>query len=154
MEASQTLFRGGIVLTHDDEDHVIPIESDLLVEGNVIKSIERGIQASPGVKIIDCSDKIVCPGFIDTHHHLWQSLLKGAWNDYTLLDIFCKGSLCNCSQFKYCCLLLWQVRWRQHTLILPRSSGLNLELLWSALMLVPRRWLTMHIFIIRQNMVR
>ena len=89
--ARQILFRGGILLTHDDKDHVLPIEADLLVEGNLIKSIGHDISSNPDAKIIDCKDKIVCPGFIDTHHHLWQSLLKGAWNDYTILDIFCKG---------------------------------------------------------------
>lgn len=89
--SSQTLFRSGLILTHDDNDHVVGVEADLLVEGNLIKLIGHQIEADEDAKIIDCSNKIICPGFIDTHHHLWQALLKGAWNDYTLLDIFCKG---------------------------------------------------------------
>lgn len=79
------------MLTHDADDHVRPIEADVLVQGNIIQEISRDIQAAPDVKVIDCKNKIISPGFISTHHHLWQSLCKTLWNEYTILDYLCVG---------------------------------------------------------------
>jgi cytosine/adenosine deaminase-related metal-dependent hydrolase len=31
----------------------------------------------PGERVFDASGALVCPGFVNTHHHLFQSLLKG-----------------------------------------------------------------------------
>ncbi|KAK6365349.1 hypothetical protein LTS17_011321 [Exophiala oligosperma] len=89
----RVLFRGGTVLTHDDDDHVIPIESDLLVEGKSIKEISPSIQLPTGsdVKVVDCKNKIVSPGFISTHQHLWQSLCKSLWSEFTILEYLCLG---------------------------------------------------------------
>lgn len=91
----RVLFRGGTVLTHDDDDHVIPIESDLLVEGKSIKEISPSIQLPTGsdVKVVDCKNKIVSPGFISTHQHLWQSLCKSLWSEFTILEYLCLGRL-------------------------------------------------------------
>jgi cytosine/adenosine deaminase-related metal-dependent hydrolase len=85
------LLQGGTILTHDAYDHVKAIQADLLIEGNSITKIEKGIQAPLGTEVIDCTDKILSPGFIDTHSHLWQTLLKGRHGDDLLLDYFPKG---------------------------------------------------------------
>jgi cytosine/adenosine deaminase-related metal-dependent hydrolase len=37
------------------------------------------------VKVIDCKDKIISPGFISTHNHIWQTQLKGRHANHTLL---------------------------------------------------------------------
>ncbi|KAJ4294219.1 hypothetical protein N0V90_007909 [Kalmusia sp. IMI 367209] len=42
---------------------------------------------------VDRSFKIVSPGFIDTHHHLWQTQLKGRHADHTVLDCMPSGNL-------------------------------------------------------------
>ncbi len=42
---------------------------DILIEGNFIKKIGKNIP-SKNHKIIDCKNKIVCPGFVDLHCHL------------------------------------------------------------------------------------
>jgi cytosine/adenosine deaminase-related metal-dependent hydrolase len=86
MSAKSILLRGGTVLTHGPDDHVLPVKADLLFEGNVITKIEPDIDAGPGVEVVDCADKILCPGFIDTHHHVWQTLLKGRHGDEQLMD--------------------------------------------------------------------
>lgn len=85
------LLQGGIVLTHGPNDYVLPIKADLLIEGNIITKIEEGIQPPSGCEVIDCTDKILSPGFIDTHHHVWQTLLKGRHADQMLLDYFAPG---------------------------------------------------------------
>lgn len=50
---------------------------DLLVENGVITAMGRDIPAPPGAKILDATDCVVYPGWVNTHHHLFQSLLKG-----------------------------------------------------------------------------
>lgn len=86
------LFQGGTVLVHDENDHVHAIKADILVEGNTIAKIEAGIKGPSGAQVIDCTDKILTPGFVDTHHHVWQTLLKGRHGDDLLLDYFPKGT--------------------------------------------------------------
>lgn len=85
------IFCGCILLLHDESDHVNPIRADLLIEGSNITQIGQGITADASVTVIDCKDKIVSPGFIDTHHHLWQTQLKGRHANETLLDYMTSG---------------------------------------------------------------
>ncbi|MGC8976898.1 MAG: dihydroorotase [Candidatus Ratteibacteria bacterium] len=42
---------------------------DILIEDGVIKKIGKNI-SSKNYKVIDCKNKIVCPGFVDLHCHL------------------------------------------------------------------------------------
>jgi cytosine/adenosine deaminase-related metal-dependent hydrolase len=66
---------------------------DVLIEGNIIKKIAPSISAVSRIKTADCTGKIVSPGFIDTHHHIWQTQLKGRFADGTLFDYMPKGNL-------------------------------------------------------------
>jgi cytosine/adenosine deaminase-related metal-dependent hydrolase len=79
------LLRGGTLLLHDSNDHVIPTKSDLLIVGNKIAKIAPEIIPEEGTEVIECTDKIVSPGFIDTHRHLWQTPLKGRHANELLL---------------------------------------------------------------------
>ncbi|CZR64667.1 related to cytosine deaminase and related metal-dependent hydrolases [Phialocephala subalpina] len=72
------------VLVHGDQDRVLPQSADVLIEGDRISKIEAAIPAPAGCHIIDCTDKIISPGFVDTHHHVWQSPLKGFFGDTAL----------------------------------------------------------------------
>ncbi|KAL2820419.1 Metallo-dependent hydrolase [Aspergillus granulosus] len=78
------LLRGGTVLIHGDQDQILPRLADILIEGDRISKIEVSIPAPTGCEIIDCTDKIISPGFVDTHHHVWQSPLKGFFGDAAL----------------------------------------------------------------------
>jgi len=91
MSPRSILLRGATVLIHDQDDHVHAVGADLLIEGNLIAKIEAGIEVGPGVEIIDCVDKILSPGFIDTHHHVWQTLLKGRHANQLLVDYMPPG---------------------------------------------------------------
>jgi cytosine/adenosine deaminase-related metal-dependent hydrolase len=93
MASKSMLLQGGTVLTHGVDDHVQAIQADLLIESNTITKIDKDIQAPVDTEIIDCTDKIVSPGFIDTHHHVWQTLLKGRHANDLLLDYFPSGKL-------------------------------------------------------------
>ena len=92
MASSSILFRGGTILIHDSDYHVQAIKADLLVTGNTIAKIEPSIDLENGTELVDCTDKILSPGFIDTHHHVWQTLLKGRHANHLLLDYVPSGT--------------------------------------------------------------
>ena len=41
--------------------------ADVLVDGSTIAEIKEHIDAPLGVEVIDCKDKWITPGFVDTH---------------------------------------------------------------------------------------
>jgi dihydroorotase len=45
---------------------------DVLVEEGKITAVGAGLGETPGAAVIDATDKVVCPGFIDIHTHLRQ----------------------------------------------------------------------------------
>jgi 8-oxoguanine deaminase len=50
--------------------------TDVRVRGGLIAAIGR-LQPEPGERVIDASGCVIYPGWVNTHHHLFQSLLKG-----------------------------------------------------------------------------
>lgn len=50
---------------------------DLRVESGVITDMGRALVPLPGERVLDASGAVVYPGWVNTHHHLFQSLLKG-----------------------------------------------------------------------------
>jgi 8-oxoguanine deaminase len=50
--------------------------TDLRVRDGVIAAIGT-LEAQPGERVIDARGCVVYPGWVNTHHHLFQSLLKG-----------------------------------------------------------------------------
>ncbi|KFY63339.1 hypothetical protein V496_04024 [Pseudogymnoascus sp. VKM F-4515 (FW-2607)] len=91
---SSILLQGGTVLYHGDDDYVTALkDTDILVTGNLVSKIGKDIEAPEGATVIDCKGKIVSPGFIDTHHHLWQTQLKGRHMDETLLGYMLKSNM-------------------------------------------------------------
>ncbi len=87
------LLRGGTALIHDANDHVKGIRTDILIEDNKIARIEADISPPAGAEVIDCQEKIISPGFVDTHHHLWQTQLKGRHANELLLEYMATGIL-------------------------------------------------------------
>lgn len=78
-----------------EDDHVIPLKNhSLLIEGNKIARIAPQIDPpSESTEVIDCSAKIISPGFVDTHHHVWQTQLKGRHADHSLLEYMVPGNM-------------------------------------------------------------
>ncbi|MCI1192417.1 amidohydrolase family protein [Calidifontimicrobium sp. SYSU G02091] len=61
--------------------------TDVRLADGVVVELGRGLQPQPGERVLDATDCVVTPGWVNTHHHLFQSLLKGvpAAIDLTLM---------------------------------------------------------------------
>ena len=91
---STIILQGGTVLYHDDADNVTALkDTDVLVTGNLITEIGKNIDVPPSTTVIDYHGKIISPRFIDTHHHMWQTQLKGRHMDETLLEYMASGKV-------------------------------------------------------------
>src|SRR5262245_5845199 len=72
--APRLLLKGGIVFTLDRAVGDFGA-ADVLIEGAKIREIRPNIVMSDTVTI-DCTNRILIPGFIDTHSHSYQGLLR------------------------------------------------------------------------------
>ena len=98
----QLLLKNATVLQHDENDNVVVLRNaDILITDGRITEIGKNIDALNDVSIIDCKNKIVSPGFINAHHHMWQTQLKGLLGDCTMLDYMLQGKHPKYPQEKY-----------------------------------------------------
>mgnify|MGYP000464309132 CR=1 FL=1 len=84
MNPTQTLIQNGHLLTMDDRLGEM-LNTDVLIEDGIIVKIATDIDA-PNAQVIDASEHIVLPGFVDAHRHMWQTQMRGRMGDGTLLD--------------------------------------------------------------------
>ena len=80
-DSPRTLIRNAaLILTMDPTvgtgELGILEDADLMFEGDKIKEVGRNLNGV-GAAVVDATGKIVLPGFVDTHDHLWQSLIRG-----------------------------------------------------------------------------
>jgi cytosine/adenosine deaminase-related metal-dependent hydrolase/ribose/xylose/arabinose/galactoside ABC-type transport system permease subunit len=76
------LIRGGIVLSLDPEVGDFA-EADVLFDGDRIAAIGPGL-AADDAEVIDASGMIVMPGFVDSHRHIWEGILRNIGTDVPL----------------------------------------------------------------------
>ena len=62
--------------------------ADMLIDGNRVKKVGKNLQAPENARIIDASRLAVVPGFVNTHHHFYQTLTRNlpAVQDAKLFD--------------------------------------------------------------------
>ncbi len=78
------VIRGGAVMSMDPTVGDFP-QADVLVEGKKIVAIGRSLHAG-GAAEIDARGRIVMPGFVDTHHHLFETALRSFLADGILIN--------------------------------------------------------------------
>ncbi|WP_253910463.1 amidohydrolase family protein [Pyxidicoccus fallax] len=78
------LIRGGAVLSMDPKVGDF-VRGDVLIEGKKIVAVGPRLHA-PGAAVIDAAGMIVMPGFVDTHHHQYQTALRGFLADGLLFN--------------------------------------------------------------------
>jgi cytosine/adenosine deaminase-related metal-dependent hydrolase len=71
---SNFVLRGGYVITLDRALGDVPV-GDIHVRDGAIVAVAASVDA-PGAEIIDARGMIVMPGFVETHSHMWNALLK------------------------------------------------------------------------------
>jgi cytosine/adenosine deaminase-related metal-dependent hydrolase/ribose/xylose/arabinose/galactoside ABC-type transport system permease subunit len=78
----RTLIRGGTVLSLDPTIGDLT-RGDVLVEGDRIVAVGPALP-NGAVEVIDATDMIVMPGFVDSHRHIWEGLLRNIGTDVPL----------------------------------------------------------------------
>src|SRR5215213_1902840 len=82
---SKTLLKGGTVISMDPEVGDLEV-ADVLVEDGKISAIQQSLDAD--AEVVDCTGKILIPGFIDSHRHTWEAAIRGCAPNATLDDYF------------------------------------------------------------------
>jgi 5-methylthioadenosine/S-adenosylhomocysteine deaminase len=78
------VIRGGSVMSMDPKVGDFP-RADVLVEGKKILAVGPNVSAG-GAAVIDAGGRIVMPGFIDTHHHQFETALRSFLADGVLIN--------------------------------------------------------------------
>jgi cytosine/adenosine deaminase-related metal-dependent hydrolase len=75
--ARRILLKGGLVLSLDRQVGDFAT-ADVLIEDGRIREVRPDIAVTDAdTAVVDASNRIVLPGFIDTHHHFYQGILRG-----------------------------------------------------------------------------
>lgn len=93
MTEGTILLKGGNVIVHDEQDQAVSLKADVFIKGNKIHEIATSIAPLFGTQVIDCKNKIVAPGFIDTHRHMYTMGLRGRHGNNLLEDYMVEGRL-------------------------------------------------------------
>ncbi|MDT0123246.1 amidohydrolase family protein [Paenibacillus sp. RRE4] len=78
------LLKNGCVLSMDARIGQYK-RADVLIQDSLIVAIQPNIEVSDtDVEVIDATDMIIMPGLVDTHRHMWESLVKTAGTNWSL----------------------------------------------------------------------
>jgi imidazolonepropionase-like amidohydrolase len=75
------LLKGGMVVSLDPGVGDFE-KGDVLIGGKKILAVGRDLNAT--ASLVDASGMIVMPGFVDTHHHQYETILRGILADGVL----------------------------------------------------------------------
>lgn len=71
----ELLLKGGLVVTVDNSLGDLP-DADVLIRDGVIVEVAPGLStSSKKAEVIDCKGRLVIPGLVDTHRHVWQGAI-------------------------------------------------------------------------------
>lgn len=79
----RTLIQNGCVLTMDPSLGNFA-NADVLIENGKIAEIGSNLEVGADCEVVDAKGMIVIPGFVDTHRHVWEAVIRNAGADWTL----------------------------------------------------------------------
>ena len=79
---SAFVYRNAHLLTQDPV--LGELTGDLLIVDGRIADIGLGIEVPENAESVDATGLVIVPGFVDTHRHMWETMLRGAaaWEDW------------------------------------------------------------------------
>jgi 5-methylthioadenosine/S-adenosylhomocysteine deaminase len=73
--AREPLLRGGYVVTVDDSLRDLP-NGDVLIRDDQVAAVGRNLSTSTqDAEVLDLAGRLVIPGLVDTHRHVWQGTI-------------------------------------------------------------------------------
>ena len=72
-------FENGIVVTLGKENHVL-WNASVVTDGEQIVAVGEAAALKkkyPQAEAVDCSGKVILPGFMCTHHHFYSTMARG-----------------------------------------------------------------------------
>src|SRR5262249_55800133 len=93
------LIRGGSVLSMDPSVGDFA-QADVLVQGKRIVAVGPNLHAGDA-SVIDARGRIVMPGFVDTHHHQFETALRGFLSNGILINDGSNTLSSNPTYFEY-----------------------------------------------------
>src|ERR1700729_1309801 len=73
----ELLIKGGHVVTVDPDLGDLPV-GDVLATDGVITAVGEDLRpATADAEVIDAAGRLVIPGLVDTHRHVWQGAIGG-----------------------------------------------------------------------------
>jgi 5-methylthioadenosine/S-adenosylhomocysteine deaminase len=117
------VIRGGSVMSMDPQVGDFA-QADVLVEGKTIRAIGPNLSAG-GADTIDARGRIVMPGFIDTHHHQFETVLRSFLADGILIHDANSGPSGNTTYFEFILLTFAPVYRPQDVYINEVFGGLS-----------------------------
>ena len=82
MADKRTLLKDGIVISVDPKVGNF-MKASVLIEGTKIAQVGPNVSAGDA-EVIDASNMIIMPGFIDTHRHICEGILRNICTDVPL----------------------------------------------------------------------
>lgn len=81
------LIKNATVYTVNEADEILHNASIAIEAGKIKKIYKEGEKVTEGAaKTINANGKVIFPGFVNTHIHIFQSLLKGLGADHRLIE--------------------------------------------------------------------
>src|SRR4051794_13217245 len=117
------IIRGGSVMSMDRAVGDFA-QADVLIEGKKILAVGPNLQAG-GATPIDARGRIVMPGFIDTHHHQFETVLRSFLADGILINDGSNSPSGNTTYFEFILLKFAPVYRPQDVYINELFGGLS-----------------------------
>jgi cytosine/adenosine deaminase-related metal-dependent hydrolase len=120
------VIRGGAVMTMDPSMYNKGefTQADVLVEGKKILAVGPNLGAGNAAEI-DATGRIVMPGFVDTHHHQFETALRSFLADGILIHDGNSGPSGNTTYFEFILLTFAPVYRPQDVYINELFAGLS-----------------------------